>query len=132
LLDFETCGAVAARARLLLTSLRVTLLSLPFLMSSGGEAAAPAAKKMRLGAPPEGWLPRRKVNVLGEWADGPAAPLRPAWLVKTALALPAGHPSPAALQGCRVALQVRPASAPSGAKETLTSLPVAAAVSTGC
>lgn len=96
------------------------MLSLLFLMSSGGEAAAPAAKKMRLGAPPEGWLPRRKVNVLGEWADGPAAPLRPAWLVKSALALPAGHPSPAALQGCRVALQVRPSCVSRGAKETLT------------
>ena len=76
-------------------------------MSSGAEPQAPAAKKMRVAAPPEGWQPRRRVNVLGEWADGPAQPLRPAWLVKSALGLPVGHPSPAALQGCRVALQVR-------------------------
>ena len=78
-------------------------------MSSGG-AEAPAAKKMRVSVepPPGGWQPRRKPNLLGEWADVAAPPLRPAWLVKSALALPAGHPSPAALQGCRVALQVRP------------------------
>ena len=84
--------------------------ALPALMSSGAEPQAPAAKKMRVEVepPPGGWQPRRKPNLLGEWADAAAPPLRPAWLVKSALGLPAGHPSPAALQSCRVALQVRP------------------------
>jgi hypothetical protein len=88
-----------------------------------GDGAAPdsppRAKRMRVAAAAAGegaadggavaaWPHRKpRTNLLGEWADAPAPALQPAWLVKTPLALPSGHPSPGALQGCRVALQAR-------------------------
>jgi hypothetical protein len=90
---------------------------------SGGAApdSPPRAKRMRVAAAAaeaEGgglasgggarFFPARRVpNLLGEWANAPAPALQPLWVVKSALALPAGHPSPGALQGCRIALQAR-------------------------
>jgi hypothetical protein len=87
---------------------------------SGGSPAEPqppSAKRMRVaaGAAGEGGgevgaagYPRRaKPNALGSWADAAPPALAPAWLVKSQLGLPGGAPSPGALQGCRVALQVR-------------------------
>jgi hypothetical protein len=93
-------------------------------MSGGGAPESPPrAKRMRVAAAAAAaedgggsggsggggrFFPSRRVpNLLGEWADAPAPALQPLYVVKSSLALPAGHPSPGALQGCRIALQAR-------------------------
>jgi len=94
-----------------------------------GQAASVMASAARRGKPHE--------RLLGDWGCAPAS-LAPAWLVKSALALPAGHPSPGAVQGSRLVLRAPcegelAVYAASGARVFLHTLawPAAAAVQRG-
>lgn len=82
-------------------------------------SAEPPAKRLKQDMAASPWPKRLPKSPLGAWSDTPPHPLRATWLLSSPLALPDGRPSPAALQGCRVALQVgvhgeRPTHAPDG------------------
>jgi len=65
----------------------------------GAATSEPAAST----APPR--RGKSHVRQLGDWAAAPVCTLSPAWLVKSATQLPAGHPSPAAVQSSRLVLR---------------------------
>ena len=88
-------------------------------------SAEPPAKRQKQDMAASPWPKRVHKSALGAWSDVAPHPLRAAWLLSSPLALPDGLPSPAALQGCRVALQARRAAALASAALTALQAPSA-------